>query len=194
MNNLDVFRRELGVFVDESLSAARRLEVFVAISSEVVEEFRADWAEATEGKTKIDVIVDGAIGKVTQVKSGGTVVARARTLGIVAERALQLYSTFVKVLTGDMAKQLGVFVGGEEFAGGAVGDVQRGSEIVITNLAPFSRKAEFRSYNDADSSGFTDGLFQSVASLLAREVKGLAEVRFEWRDVAGRRLPAVVIR
>lgn len=193
MADLQAFRRELDVFLEQATSIEGRREIFVGIALEEITRFESQWREALGEDPQTEVFVDGVEGAPIEAVTipGGTVAARVIPLGPVVDRALELFDLLTKVVTGDYKTQTAVFVNDVR---GSAATATAGDQVAIVNLAPFARKAEIRSFNDADNSGFRNGLFEGVAALLRREVRGVAvPVRYVWRSFGGQRLPALLI-
>lgn len=196
MAELSAFRRELDVFIDGATSIAGRREIFLGVARPEIAAFEADWRAAVKGDPGIEVAVDGRKGAPLEsvVIPGGTIAARAAPVGPIVDRALEMYDLFVKVLTGDYKRQIAVFVNDAASSRSQASLAGAGDQVAITNLSPFARKGEVRGFNDKDSTGFPNGLFEGLAKLLRDEFKGSGvAIREAWRPFAGRRLPAILI-
>lgn len=195
MPSIQAFRRELDVFLNEALSIEGRKEIFVGIAREAIQTFEADWRAALKADPTTEVFVDGRLGApLTAVTiPGGFVSARVTPLGPVVDRAVELFDLFTKVVTGGFKAETVAFVNDVRTPIRAI-DETAGDQIAITNLAPFARKGEVRSFTDTESSGFRGGLFEGVAAVLKREIRGTpVPVRYVWRSFGGDRLPAILI-
>lgn len=193
---LEAFRRELDVFVERALGEEGRREIFLGIARPTVEAFEADWRQALGGTDVTEVFVDGRKGaRLEEVRMpGGVILARARPIGPIVDRALEMYDLFVKVVTGDYKADLAVFVDDAPSSRAGARSAGAGAEVVITNLSPFARKGEVRGFNDRDGSNFPNGLFEGIASLLREEFRATnAPISGAWRSFGGRRLPAIAI-
>lgn len=193
MASLGAFRKEIDVFLDETASVEGRREVFVGVARGAIAEFEADWRAALGADPEVQVFVDGARGAPLESVRipGGGVAARVQPIGPIVDRALELFDLFTKVVTGDYASETVAFVNDVR---GSARAAQPGDQVAIVNLSPFARKAEVRSFNDADSSGFRNGLFEGIAVLLKREFKTqLIPIKYVWRAFGGKRLPALLI-
>lgn len=193
MAAISSFRRELDVFLDETLSVDGRRQIFVGIAREELAKFESDWRAALPG-AQFERFVDGKKdAAIDQVRiDGGVVAERVRALGPVLDRLLELFDIFTKVLTGGYKSETAVFANGSRVGRGV--EPAPGSSIEIVNLSPFSRKAEVRSFNDKDDSGFSNGLFESLAAILNAEFRGSSvSVYFGWETFEGRRLPMIAL-
>jgi hypothetical protein len=195
MVGLDAFRRELDVFIDGALSPEGRREIFLGVARPTIAAFEADWREALQ-QDVVETFVDGVRGAPFQSVQipGGVIAARARPIGPVVARLFELYDLFVKVVTGDYAADIAVFVDDAATSRAQAETAVAGAEIVVTNLSPFARKGEVRGFNDRDGSNFPNGLFEGLAGLLREEFSGSgATISSRWRAFGGRRLPAIAI-
>jgi hypothetical protein len=194
VTSLQQFRRELDVFIEQAVSEQGQLRIFTAFAEEEIERFKADWREKSGGKAAVDVAVDGNIeAPLSSARLNSVILARARTLGVAVERALELYDTFVKIKTGDYKSDLVIYADSAKIGRQSIPKIRPGTEILISNVSPFARKAEFREFNDKNTSGFSDGLFESLAVIMSREAGDLAEVRFDYFDFGGGRLPSLIL-
>lgn len=194
MASVASFRRELDVFLEETLSVEGRRRIFVGIARDELSKFEADWRAALTAPN-FERFVDGK--KDAPLESvridGGTIAERVRAIGPVLDRALELFDVFTKVLTGDYKSQTAVFVDGARVSRGAE-PPPSASYVSIVNLSPFARKAEVRGFNDKDDSGFRNGLFESLAAIITSEFKGSgAGAAFSFDEYGGVRLPELII-
>ena len=195
MATLEAFRREIDVFVDQAFSPEGRREIFLGVARPAIAEFEADWRAAL-ARDVVETFVDGRKGAALESVRipGGVVAARARPVGPVVARLLELYDLFVKRVTGDYAADLAVFVNDAPSSRGAATNAGGGDQVLVTNLSPFARKGEVRGFNDKDGSNFPNGLFAGLAFLLREEFRDSnAAISEAWRSFDGRRLPAIAI-
>ncbi|MBY0421858.1 MAG: hypothetical protein K2Q06_06105 [Parvularculaceae bacterium] len=196
MAALAAFRRELDVFIDETLSIDGRREIFLGVARPTIAAFEADWRAAMGGADVVETFVDGVRGAPLEAVTipGGVVAARARPVGPVVARLFEMYDLFVKVVTGGYAADIAVFVGDAPASRVQAENAGPGAEVIVTNLSPFARKGEVRGFNDRDGSNFPNGLFEGLAGLLRDEFAGSgATISSRWRTLDGRRLPAIAI-
>lgn len=196
MAALSAFRRDLEVFLNDTTSVEGRREIFIGIARPTLAEFESDWRTAIGGDPGVETFVDGVKGAALEAVRipGGVVAARVAPVGPIVDRALELYDLFVKVVTGDYAGDVSVFVN-DAPASRAQGSTAAGSDqVAITNLSPFARKAEVRGFNDRDGSNFPNGLFEGLAAVLRAEFRGSPiPIREAWRSFGGKRLPSILI-
>ena len=189
------FRREIDLFLDQSVSVAGRREIFVAFAQEEFARFEADWRAALNAEPSVERFVDGRKDAPLQAVKipGGVAVERVQPIGPIVDRALELFDLFTKIVTGDYDAHTEVFIN-DARRGRAGAEAQPGDEVAIVNLAPFARKAEARRFNDKDASGFSDGLFEGIAAILKQEFRGGGvAIRYAWRAFDGQRLPLLLI-
>lgn len=195
MPSIQAFRRELDAFLDEALSVEGRKEIFVGIARDEISKFEADWRSALKADPTIEVFVDGQLGAPLEAVTipGGFIAARVTPLGPVVDRAVELFDLFTKVVTGGFKAETVAFVNDVRTPIRSI-DETAGDQVAITNLAPFARKGEVQGFTDTDSSGFRNGLFEGVAAVLKREIRGTPiPVKYIWRSFGGDRLPAILI-
>lgn len=192
MAKLEAFRTEIDLFLNQVLSAESRGHVFVSLAEDRLTKFEQDWRKAAGDRITFERFADGR--EVTSLAgiSGPKVIAeRVVTLGLAVNRALELFDLFTKVVTGDYKAQTFVLAGGSRISAGEADQISSDAEVEIVNVTPFSRKAEARGFNDADSSGFKNGLFESIAAILKQEA--LVPVKFSFSGQGGARLPSIII-
>lgn len=130
MTALQQFRQELDVFLEQTISEQGQLRIFIAFAEEEIERFRAAWAESSGGKAIVDVVVGGQAGApISSARLSDPVLARARTLGLAVDRALTLYDTLTKVVTGGYKADLAVFAASMKVSPEAVLRVSPGTEV-----------------------------------------------------------------
>lgn len=193
MAELATFRRELDVYLDETLGEKGRRDLFVGIARDTIADFEADWRASLGQDPSIEVFVDGVSGAPLSsvTMPGGTISARVQPIGPIVDRALELFDLFTKVVTGGYKADTVVFVNDAETSSTNIGPEDR---VVITNLSPFARKGEVRGFNDEDHSGFRNGLFEGIATILKQEFRGYpVPIAYVWRRFGGRDLPALMI-
>lgn len=187
--------REIEVWLDETLSVSGRRDLFLSIARPELAAFEAQWRSALAEEPDFQLFVDGREGASLSSVSipGGTIAERVRPIGPIVKRAVELFDLFTKVVTGDFKSELSAFINNARRPlFGAEADP--GDQVFITSVTDFTWKGEVRGFTDVDSSGFTKGLFASIAAILKREFPGaLTPIRFAGRTVAGQRLPGVLI-
>ncbi|MEZ5915861.1 MAG: hypothetical protein R3C42_09605 [Parvularculaceae bacterium] len=189
---LELFRQEIDLYINETLSDAARSKFFVGYSQEAVAAFEKDWNSATEGRARFELFADGRrIESIASAAGSSVISERVKTLGLTVSRALELFDLFTKVVTGDYKSQTFIYVNGGEIQESEADQIPSEAEVVIVNMSPFARKAEKRGFNDADSSGFKNGLFESIAAILKQEAT--VPVRFAFDGKGAGRLPAIII-
>ena len=191
---LQGLRQNLDFYLDEVLSPDARREIFVGYVRERIDEAEDNFRAAAGRAAASETFVDGVMGaRLENVDiPGGTIAWRVRPIANVADRALEIIDLFTKVVTGDFKSFNTAFIDDQRVSLGAVNPLP-GQQLAITNLSPFSRKAEVRAFNDKDDSGFRNGLFEATAQILRREFRGVTPVRFTYRSFDGRRLPTILI-
>ncbi len=187
--------REIDVWLDETLSVEGRRDIFLSIAEPALADFEASWRAAVAGDPDFQVFVDGREGAPLSSVAipGGTVAERVRPIGPIVKRAIELFDLFTKVVTGGFKGELSAFVNdARRPLFGA--EAEPGDQVFITSVTDFTWKGEVRGFTDIDSSGFSKGLFASIAAILKAEFKGaVVPIRFAGRNVAGQRLPGVLI-
>lgn len=192
--SLAAFRRELDVFVDQALGPEGQREIFVAVAREALAEFEAQWRSALAKEPEFERFVDGRLGAdLASVRADGVIAERVRPIGPIVDRALELFEIFTKIVTGESKSRIFAFVNDMQTPLGSA-EARPGDQVAITMLADWDWKGEVRGFNDKDTSGFSNGLFESVAAILKKEFSGAqTPIRFTGRNFAGRRRPAILI-
>ena len=188
--------REIDLYLDESLSVSGRREIFLGVAEPLLADFEADWRRALSEEPDFQLFVDGREGgDLASVQiPGGTVAERVRPVGPIVKRAVELFDIFTKLVTGGFKGDLTAYV--NDKARSLFGaEAEAGDQVFITALTDFTWKGELRGFTDKDSSGFTKGLFASIAAILKQEFpNSLVPIRFAGRSVPGwGRLPGVLI-
>lgn len=187
--------REIDAFIDSALSEGGQRAIFLGVAIPALQEFEESWRATVTGEPDFQRFVDGREDAPLEsvAMPGGVIAERVRPIGPIVKRAAELFDLFTKVVTGGFKGELSAFVN----------DVRRplfgaeaapGDQVFITSVTDFTWKGEVRGFTDKDSSGFSRGLFASIAAILKREFSGaITPIRFVGRNVAGRRLPGVLI-
>ena len=193
MASLDAFRRELDVYLDEAVSIEGRREIFLSAAREAIEDFEAAWRRQSPD-VGFQRIVDGRrAARLEEVKVGGVIAERVQSVIPILRRALQLFDILTKVVTGGYKSQTFVFSNGVRV--GSVSQLANDDDfVVIANVSDFARKAEQRGFNLGAKKSGTGGLFETIASMLAREFAESANgVYFTYRTIEGNRVPIIAI-
>lgn len=187
--------REIEALIDETLSVEGQRAIFLGIAEPVLQEFEADWRASVSGEPDFQRFIDGQEGASLETvrMPGGVIAERVRPIGPIVKRAIELFDLFTKIVTGGFKSELSAFVNdARRPLFGA--EAEAGDQVFITSVTDFTWKGEVRGFTDKDSSGFSKGLFASIAAILKREFSGaVVPIRFVGRSVGGRRLPGVLI-
>lgn len=191
---LAAFRKDLEVFIRDDLGEERQREIFLAISREQIDAFEEEWRAALPGDPDFQRFIDG---RQTDAIDGATldsvIAERVRPIGPIVDRALELFELFTKVVTGESKRQIYAFVNDRQTPLGSA-EASPGDQVVIASLSDWNWKGEVRRFNDTDSSGFSKGLFASIAAILKREYPtAVVPIRFGGRSFGGKPAPAVLI-
>jgi hypothetical protein len=193
-SGLDAFSRELEIAFDEMVGLEGRKTIFISTANDQFTAFRAAWRREM-GDVTFERFVDGVEGKpLSSVQiPGGMALDRVISKGKVVARAIDLVDRFTKVLTGDFKSYHRVYINNTP---GAFRDPGlAGSDIVqIVNVSDFARRAEVRGYSDQPTERFPNGLLAGVAAVLINEFRtSPVDIRFDWEEFAGERLPNIRI-
>lgn len=188
--------REIEIYLDETLSVTGRREIFLGVAEPALADFEARWRQALLQDPDFQIFVDGREGAALSSVSipGGVIAKRVRPIGPIVKRAVELFDIFTKVVTGAYKGDLTAIV--NDVARPLFGaEAEAGDQVFITALTDFTWKGEVKGFTDKDSSGFTKGLFASIAAILKQEFPdALTPISFASRSVAGwGRLPGVLI-
>lgn len=189
---LELFRQEIDLYINQTLSEEGRAKFFVAYAQKEFEAFEKKWTTATQGKAQFERFADGqSVQGFSESTREKVLLERVKMLGVTVDRALELFNLFTKVVTGDYRAQTFVFVEGNRIGASQAQSIRADAQVSIVNLSPFARKAEARGFNDTAGSGFKNGLFESIAAILKQE--STVPVRFTFEGNGDARLPAIKI-
>lgn len=193
MTDLAAFRRELDVFVAETLGEEGARQIFIQTAGPALAEFEAEWRSVRPDAT-FERFVDGReTDDISAVAADGVILERVVAVAPMVRRALELFDLMTRVRTGGYKSQTFVFSGGAR-ASTAAALANRDDFVVIANVSAFARRAELRGFNIAEGLGAGAGLFETIASIIADEFAATANAAYyTWRTIEGRRIPVLAL-
>ena len=187
--------RQIETYLDETLSVEGRREIFLGLVTEELDAWKAGWRAALGEEPDFQIFVDGAEGAPLESVDipGGVVAGRVRPIGPIVTRAAELFDLYTKVVSGGFKGALAAYVNdARRPLFGA--EAEPGDQVFVTSVTDFTLKGEVRGFTDKDSSGFTRGLFASIAAILKKEFStAVVLIRYAFRNFGARRLPGVLI-
>lgn len=181
---MKAFVTQVGVTQKEN---ARQALVATAHAEErrVIREQRARSGGIAPTLTRI---VDGKRGAAYEsVKENGLIILQWKYLREIAAVAMSRLKARAPEVRGEYKRSLRLFVGDAEGSLTAAGLPAAAQRITIVATAPYSRRLEVG--KDKDGGPFVvqvaPHIVQETATLLARDYRGVANVRFVYEDIEG---------
>lgn len=173
---IKAFDRDVGLLVDQMLSAEARRARLAEIAREELAAAQRRNVAALGVAPKYDVIVDGRRGAdVETVKADGTIVFEFQLIETALVRIAEMLAGKAPVRTGRFRDTIYLFADGAETD---VNNPAPADEYAFVSAQPYARKIE-----RGLSSKAPDGVFQVVAELAARRYGNLARIRFGYRSM-----------
>lgn len=191
------FRRDLEVWLDETLGLEGQKKIFVALAREELDRFEEAWRQATGPDAEFQRFVDGVEGAPLESvrMPRGIILEKAAEIGQATKRVVELVRRYTKTVTGGYRAEHETWV--NDVAGAFRDPNPSASDTVdIVNVSDFAAKGEVRGFTDLDAAGFPVGwgLMRGVASRVKKEFRGSnVSIRVHWDRYGADRVPAIRI-